>query len=61
MARQPAACQKLKRTAQESKTPPVDEWEPLCCVRVGHFWVDQDDIEKIVETFVPRVGLLELC
>ena len=65
MARQPVTCQNLKRTAHESKIPPVDEWEPFCCIKPGHYWVEQDDTVRNRGDFLqtgrsPRVVLKDI-
>ena len=52
----------MRREAQETKTPPVCDWEPWCCAKPGHFWCYETEIDRIRGEFLaqrrhPRVTL----
>ena len=43
----PTAAVKVRREAKESTTPPVGQWLPWCCAKPGHFWVYEEDIDRV--------------
>ena len=50
----PTGAVKVRREARESTTPPVRDWEPFCCVKPGHFWVHESEIDTVRRTFLAQ-------
>ena len=48
----PTGAVKVRREAKESTTPPVREWEAYCCAKPGHFWVFEEDIDRVRGEFL---------
>ena len=52
--RPPTGAVKVRREAKESTTPPVRDWEGFCCAKPGHFWVYEEDIDKVRGEFLAQ-------